>query len=155
MSENYICKDGICYLKPVKECKNFIVCQNHLDKDSINEICLDCSHIFNENRNRKKFVSVISELGNCNLCLDSDKIIVSRLDCEHQLCVDCFRKIYFGIEIKKPSLLFGIDYIYSKKLEKYNKIKELYLDFDKFSSKCFECKKKKFKSLDLNIIDEY
>jgi hypothetical protein len=63
------------------------------------------------------------------------------MDCDHTICVDCFRKIYFGLEIKKPVLSFSISTTseYKQQLEKWNRINVLYKN-NHMTIKCNLCK---------------
>lgn len=136
------CENGVCYLTSYEPCKNFIVCKNKISpNEEIKEgICNDCYHIFGEWRERPRKCVEIKNINDfCPLC-DEKQTIVFRMDCEHAICVDCFRKIYFGLEIKKPVLNFSGNEIsdYKSKLEKWNRINELYKN-NIIVMKCNEC----------------
>ena len=134
------CKDGICYIKSYKQCKNYIVCKNNYNE--MNEgFCIDCFHLFGEWRNRKRNkVEVKENKETCPLCKENEQYIVYRIDCDHNICVDCFRKIYFGIEYKKPVLSFSITSKddYKENLEKWSRLQNIYKS-GKLSSLCCEC----------------
>ena len=138
----YVCNGDSCCLVPnylipkntKKECENYSICFNQIDKDD--EFCKDCLLLPYENKKR------IIEKAECSLCSKKSNISVRREECEHTLCVNCFRKIYFGIEVSKPK--YKIDFTsemldeYNERLEKWNKFQRVY-NMEKFNSRCFEC----------------
>lgn len=136
------CENGICYLTTYEPCRNFIVCKNKISPNQeIKGVCNDCYHVFGEWRERyRKNVEVKNDCDTCQICNEENQIIVFRMDCEHSICVDCFRKIYFGLEIKKPVLNFSGSAIseYKLKLEKWNRINELYKN-NVIVIKCNDC----------------
>ena len=69
-------------------CKNYIICQN----TSENDFCFDCEMLFGKWRNKN-----INLTNNdiCTICNKNDTCI-SRPTCEHFLCTDCFKVLYFG-----------------------------------------------------------
>jgi hypothetical protein len=84
-------------------CKNHTVCRNTtLFKD---DFCIDCDCLFGSWRNRKQTLIIDEIEKTCPLCLIKNKIVY-RPDCEHYLCVNCFRKVYLGIELLKPVFPF-------------------------------------------------
>jgi hypothetical protein len=140
----YECKDGLCYIKSyVKECKNFIACENKVSDNNDDELCFECYHMFGKWRNKpRNSISVKSQRDFCPLCEENEEITVYRMDCDHHVCLNCFRKIYFGIEVSKPK--FKINFTpemlneYNEQLEKWNKFRRVY-NMEKFNSRCFEC----------------
>ena len=136
----YECKDGVCYLKPSTNCKNHMICQNRSYRED--RLCLDCYNIFGEWRsNQKTEVIMKDDNDKCPVCEEDDKTVIYRMNCDHFVCVDCFKKIYYGIELKKPQIKLGNNLEdYKEQLERYEKMQNIYiLSSDKFSSKCFEC----------------
>lgn len=137
----YHCENGVCYLTSYEPCKNYIVCKNKLSQNEQGEICNDCYHIFGEWRERQRAnVEIKTDCDICPLCQEENQKIVFRMDCDHLVCVDCFRKIYFGLEIKKPVLSFSDKslLIYKQQLEKWNRINELYKN-NYMTMKCNSC----------------
>ena len=89
---SYVCSGDSCCLVPnylipkntKKECENYSICFNQIDKDY--EFCKDCLELPYENKKR------IIEKAECSLCSKKSNITVRREECEHTLCVNCFRK---------------------------------------------------------------
>jgi hypothetical protein len=137
------CENGVCYLSTYEPCKNFIACKNKIafNEETKNGLCNDCYHIFGEWRKRHRSdVKLKNICGTCPMCNEEKQTILYRMDCDHSICVDCFRKIYFGLEIKKPVLKFGnSSEDYKLNLEKWNRINELYKD-NIIKMECNECK---------------
>lgn len=131
------CKDGICTVIPVNKlkCPNFIVCKNRVDTTYDYEgLCMDCYSLFGKWRNFNTSVLKIEDYEvKCPLC-DIVDINIKRPNCDHTLCINCFRKLYYGIELEKPS--FGDDNFLDK-ITYWNKFKKLFES--SASSKCFEC----------------
>ena len=69
-------------------CTNFIICNNISD----NIICSDCIMLFGKWRGRKEILNT-KDYEICNIC-NSYGLSVTRPDCDHFLCIDCFKKIY-------------------------------------------------------------
>lgn len=135
----YECKDGVCYLKPSTSCKNHMICQNRSYRED--GLCFDCYNIFGEWRlNKKSEVIVKDDNEICPIC-DENKTVIYRMNCDHFTCIDCFKKIYYGIELKKPQIKIGSNLEdYKDNLKRYEKIQNIYITLpDKFSTKCFEC----------------
>lgn len=128
------CKDGICTLVPINKlkCPNFIVCKNRVDTTYDYEgLCMDCYSLFGKWRNFNNSVLKIEESEiECPLCKFVD-INIKRPNCDHTLCINCFRKLYYGIELEKPKIGDNDKIVY------WNKFKKLFES--SASSKCFEC----------------
>ena len=69
-------------------CCNFIVCNNTCD----NITCIDCIMLFGKWRGRQEVLNT-KDYENCNIC-NNIGISVTRPDCEHFLCIECFKKVY-------------------------------------------------------------
>jgi hypothetical protein len=119
----YICTGDSCCLIPnfllekknTKECENFSVCFNEIDKDD--SFCKDCLDLPYENK--KRIVEYI-EKSECSLCLKITNITVKREECKHSLCVNCFRKIFFNKSLSIP--------VFPYLNEKYDENINYYLD---------------------------
>ena len=116
------------------ECRNYIVCKNNEEMD---DLCVACFHLFGKWRNRKREqIEVKRNKETCPLCDEMEQYIVYRIDCDHCICIDCFRKIYYGIEYEKP-LLSTTEY--KENLEKWSRLQNIYKTY-KLSSLCSQCK---------------
>lgn len=143
------------------KCPNYIICSNMIvHKDtSYDGVCLECYNLFGKWRNKNHILYIKHILEECPLC-NKQNIAIQRPSCDHFLCIDCFKKFYFGIELKKPIFPYiekeyqywlniennmlddwmNDDKIieYLSNLNYWKKITKLYL---KTTSKCFECYK--------------
>ncbi len=72
----------------MNKCYNYILCENVSD----NIICEDCTMLFGKWRGRKENL-IIKEEEKCDICHDIG-LSVTRPDCEHFLCIKCFKQIY-------------------------------------------------------------
>ena len=144
----YECKDGFCYFKPkitYIECKNYLVCKHKFLPDESREdgLCIDCYNVFGKWRKRgKEDIIIRAENDICPLCSETDTTTIMRMDCDHYTCIDCFRKIYFGIEIQKPKFTLSLTETnledHKIQMDKYNIHKILYKN-NLISSKCYQC----------------
>lgn len=73
----------------MSNCKNYIICQNN----SKNDFCFDCEMLFGKWRNKNIILKNNEDI--CTICNSKDKCI-SRPTCEHILCRNCFKVLYFG-----------------------------------------------------------
>jgi len=149
----YICSGDSCCLVPnyllkpknTKECGNYSICFKEINKDD--EFCKDCQDLPYENKKR-----IIEHVENaeCLLCSKLTNMTVKREECNHSLCVNCFRKMFFNKSISKPVFpYFNKDYnenddyendenvmIYKKDLEYWNKCQTINYDDNKICRKC-------------------
>ena len=111
----------------MSKCQNHIICANTVDADK--QICFDCNMLFGKWRGNNRILNIIENI-KCPLCLRMNTCI-SRPSCEHFICVDCFKKIYFSKS----------NYI----IKDYDLLSE-YLEFENMCKKCFECDMSNLKS---------
>jgi hypothetical protein len=88
------------------KCKNYILCETVLPKDWVDMkgcyLCTGCDILFGtwgdpENgwgNNGKGVLDVIENL-DCMICLET-KTGVSLPKCTHYICIDCFKRCYYG-----------------------------------------------------------
>lgn len=112
-----ICSNGVCVVpkffikteKPV--CKNYLICSNKSDQeylDAHENYCIDCNNLFGKWREKSFTLKFTETLETCPLCFQKNQKCIKRVDCDHFLCVDCFRLVYYGYhKIEKPH--FPID----------------------------------------------
>ena len=146
----YVCNGDSCCLVPnylipkntKKECENYSICFNQIDKDD--EFCKDCLILPYENKKR------IIEKAECSLCSKKSNISVRREECEHTLCVNCFRKMFFKKSLSMPVFPYlnqeydeNIKYeydenieIYKRDLDYWNKFQMIDHDENKICRKC-------------------
>ena len=142
------------------KCPNYIICNNDItEKDIIphDGLCFDCHLLFGKWRNKTGILGVKKEEEECPLCGYKLQTIY-RPSCNHFLCLTCFKKLYFGIEPKKPKFPFAEKEViywvnidnenieewmnngkiqeYLMELQQWNKRSNMYLQTN---SKCFEC----------------
>jgi hypothetical protein len=149
----YICSGDSCCLVPnyllkpknTKECGNYSICFKKINKDD--EFCKDCQDLPYENK--KRIIERV-EKSECLLCSKLTNMTVKREECNHSLCVNCFRKMFFNKSISKPVFpYFNKDYnenddyendenimIYKKDLEYWNKCQIINYDDNKICIKC-------------------
>ena len=103
------CKNGVCVLpqyriKKTTPCINVRVCYNYCEESElINGFCQECHIFFGKWRNGVEKINVCEDSDKkCSCCKANDKLNVFRPNCEHLLCVDCFRHLYFGYEPSEP-----------------------------------------------------
>lgn len=144
-------------------CPNYIICNNIIRENDIynpDGLCLDCHLLFGKWRNKDGILRLKDKLEpkeNCPVCDDKIQNIF-RPSCNHFICINCFKKLYFGIELKKPLFPYidkEVEYWfnienkninewmicedikeYINNLERWNKLKDIYL---RINSRCFEC----------------
>lgn len=98
----YICTGDSCCLIPNyliekknnKQCENYSICFNQIDKND--DFCKDCLNLPYENKKR------IIEKAKCSSCSKINNISIKREECQHFLCVNCFRKIFFNKTLSRP-----------------------------------------------------
>jgi hypothetical protein len=139
------CKDGICLIPTNKfflKCPNFIVCNNRLNNVYDDGLCMDCHSLFGKwrNFNNSSILKIKDSEIECPLCNIID-INIKRPHCEHTLCINCFKKLYYGIELERPihpnTLDDDVYSEYLNKLNYWNKFKKLFES--SATSKCFQC----------------
>ncbi len=82
-------------MKNFSKCANYVVCSNFNRFKS--KFCLDCEYYFNRKLIIKKFKTTDDDY-NCPICLSSkdDTIFIKQLKCQHSVCIDCIKNIYFN-----------------------------------------------------------
>ena len=110
-------------------CRNYIICDNNVD--TVNELCFDCNMLFGSWRGCKNISNNKQDIG--TLCFKND-ICIRRPKCEHYICKQCFKKLYFasGMYIIKGCL---------KDKGNQEALLSEYIDFENSCKKCFECDK--------------
>ena len=106
MSEeyDYVCNGNSCCLVPkykmppktTKECVNNKICFNEISIELNEDFCEECKRLPID----EKRINLISD-GTCSVC-DKEGKTIKRESCDHTICVNCFRKIYFGKSFSKP-----------------------------------------------------
>jgi len=84
--------------KPV-ECPNYIVCGTVNPRwvfDCHSGFCFNCnlSYKMGNWKGGKKIIKMDNK-SECPICLD-DKFCVNQPNCDHPLCIDCFKRCYYG-----------------------------------------------------------
>ena len=102
----------------MNNCCNYVVCGNNCNQN----ICQDCVMFFGKWRGRKEILDVKEEQ-QCSIC-NLNGLSVARPDCEHFLCVECFKQVY-----TEPYTNIH------NNLDILNK----YLDYNHIIKKCNEC----------------
>jgi len=90
------------------KCKNYIICNSLLPEYWYN--CkghYECDICFNLKIERLTQIENIE----CPICLEIKKVI-SQPNCDHNLCIDCFRRCYYGPDNDGPK------FPYSEEIEK-------------------------------------
>ncbi|MFK5969594.1 MAG: hypothetical protein QM487_05670 [Candidatus Marithrix sp.] len=99
------------------KCKNFDVCGGVLPSWWYNckglYICTNCDCMFGTwSSGDKKYTGkgelIFSDLSECPICLKISKS-VSQPRCDHTVCLSCFKRCYYGQEIKQPPFPYSED----------------------------------------------
>jgi hypothetical protein len=86
------------------KCKNYIICEDLLPrwwfKCKGNYLCINCHMMFGtwgsvENTHIGKGTLKISNNLECPICFEI-KQCISQPRCEHSVCIDCFKRCYYG-----------------------------------------------------------
>lgn len=103
------------------KCPNNIICNNNISSDI--ELCLDCNMLFGTWRGNRGILD--QKNTTCPICT-KDSLCVTRPNCNHFICIDCFKTLYFTVNTKiiKP--------------EEDINISE-YLDYQNSHKRCLEC----------------
>ncbi len=113
MEQNNTNRKGNCIipkyrLQNTAPCLNYNVCYHVCDPEFLkthNNLCSDCNYLFGKWRllsSSTKPIIILEDKHTCPICLKDNVKCVNRLSCEHYLCINCFRLIYFGYETPKP-----------------------------------------------------
>lgn len=96
------------------KCKNYELCETILPKwwfdCKNNYLCNNCDCMFGNWKSGeyinvgKGILEIINNL-ECPICLEIKKNI-SQPRCDHTLCIDCFKRCYFGNEITEGEPIF-------------------------------------------------
>lgn len=87
-----------------KPCPNYPVCGTVAPQwvlDCNHDHCMNCA-IFGW---KLKFKYEIE----CPVCLDERNIGVTNPNCEHAICIPCFKRMYYGEDLPQPSLPSDLD----------------------------------------------
>ena len=91
------------------KCKNYELCEELLPKWWFeckgNYLCTNCHMLFGtwgegDNRHTGKGILEISDNLECPICLEN-KRGMSQPNCEHTLCIECFKRCYYGYDDTK------------------------------------------------------
>jgi hypothetical protein len=96
------------------KCKNFFLCGKVLPKSSIMKshyLCYDCHVYFGKYQSSKNgmdgemgVLNVIKNL-DCMICFET-KTGISLPNCDHYVCIDCFKRCYYGDDSGEPQFPF-------------------------------------------------
>jgi hypothetical protein len=98
------------------ECKNFIICGNKTDSD---DLCMNCWCLFGEWRDKNCDITVKNTNDTCPLCEQTNITTLYRMNCEHYVCVDCFKNIYIGQPFKNYKNITWEKYVNNYENGKY------------------------------------
>lgn len=96
------------------KCKNHIICESVLPKHWFEQkghyLCLNCDMMFGtwsswSNAHAGKGTLEISHNVECPICLEM-KTCISQPRCDHSVCMNCFKRCYFGDETGKGKPIF-------------------------------------------------
>ena len=96
----------------IKKCPNYLVCGSiipyYIYKKN-NKMCTYCHNMFSKNscKGRLKFF----DNKECPICLDETKC-VSLPNCNHYICIDCFKRCFYGdySDNSEPKFPYSADY---------------------------------------------
>ncbi len=109
------------------KCKNFEVCSEILPKEWFEHnnsyLCEICNLLFSGWNSEKedadcKGILIFKQHIECPICIEVKKGIIMA-NCLHSICIDCFKRSYWGTDIKKPHFPYPeLEYEYYT--DKYN-----------------------------------
>lgn len=99
----------------LKECYNYKVCRISRPTYDIDEFCDFCDCTFSGKLTFK-------EIEECPICLENDTEGVKYLNCDHYICISCFRKCFFNCEpddktFLMKQILYSYEDLYYKETE--------------------------------------
>lgn len=92
-NENISCDHNCISIK----CPNYILCETEAPQwlfDCCHGVCRNCDMMFGKWQGGKGELEVVDNV-ECPICLD-EKTCITQPKCQHYLCVDCFRRCYYG-----------------------------------------------------------
>jgi len=142
----YIRDEECIYKCEPEKCSNFILCNEieprcYLQLNTKYNLCRNCHMLFGtwgdqKGKGKLNFIDNIE----CVICYET-KINVSQPNCEHSICIDCFKRCYYGEDNPKfPYEELENEYYDNPndpKWNNYEKIKE-WLEADKLFEEKFE-----------------
>lgn len=102
----YVMKNHVAACEETNNCTNVLFCGNQSD----NEYCEDCNVMFAE-----KKLNVITDVNpewNCPVCFESPNVSVQLFNCNHQLCMTCFKQLYIRVFSDKELFEQGLQFPY-------------------------------------------
>ena len=88
------------------KCKNYELCESVLPRWWFeckgNYLCTNCHMLFGtwkfqgQEYKTGKGILEISDNLECPICLEENKRGISQPNCEHTLCIDCFKRCHYG-----------------------------------------------------------
>ena len=101
--DNFICNYNCIPMK----CPNYLICKNISPKwvyDNNKNTCINCAISFG--------ILIFSiDKKECPICLEN-KYAVKNINCNHTICVDCFRRVHYGEEREEDPI-----FPYSEEIE--------------------------------------
>ena len=98
------------------KCKNYELCKSLLPKWWFeckgNYLCIDCHMLFGtwgEGYTGKGILEISDNL-ECPICLENKRSI-TQPNCEHTLCIKCFKRCYYGVDNTENEPSFPYPYI--------------------------------------------
>jgi hypothetical protein len=79
------------------KCTNYLVCEKKCPQIVLNYhsgVCSECNYLFGVWKGGKGVLSYLEDL-ECCICFET-KICVSQPNCNHFICIDCFKMCYFN-----------------------------------------------------------
>lgn len=134
------------------KCKNYIICESVLPNwwydCKGHYLCMNCDCMFGNWCGGKGELKIHNDI-ECPICLEINECI-EQSKCEHKLCIECFKRCYYGDEMldKKPIFPYPkledeyYNDVNDKKWKKYPLIKKYNKEYDLW----LDMKAEKYKS---------
>jgi hypothetical protein len=78
-----------------RDCPNYLLCESRAPKwvfDCHKGRCVNCNILFGSNLQFNHY----DKLTECPICLEDKKIFVKYPSCTHDVCLSCFKRMFWG-----------------------------------------------------------
>ena len=94
-------------------CPNYIICRSMVPRNVLNYyngLCYYCDNMFGVAKGGKGILKAVDNV-ECPICLETTRC-VTQPKCEHTICVECFKRCYYGDynEKTRPKFPYSKEY---------------------------------------------
>lgn len=139
------------------KCKNYIVCGTVLPKWWFDckgcYLCTNCDMMFgtwksSDHQYTGKGILDITGILECPICLEA-KESISQLNCDHSLCISCFKRCYYGDQSNEGEPIFPYpdiedEYYTDTENAKWEKDYPLIKIYDEECNKWYDAREEKY-----------